>query len=299
LPDDRAALHRPAYAEEGPSPRAPAAPDDLPPIIGVVEPVPAFRALQRGSPATTSGPRDAAATIAHGREAVQLTDDRVPVGDVSAWPFRAICALRIRSTSGQQYAGTGFFASPNLVVTAGHCVYLHADGGWAEEIEVIPGLAGADRPHGSYTTRRLRTVDGWIEHQDPSSDYGGIVLDEPVGERVGWFALGALSDAQLMRSWANIAGYPVDREQARALYFHARLLVAAQPTRLIYDIDTFGGQSGSPIWFTTRDGARIVVGLHTNGGLRENSGTRLTGDVLANLRAWQRSRFDGGAQMAV
>jgi V8-like Glu-specific endopeptidase len=272
LPDDRAALHRPAYAEEGPSPRAPAAPDDLPPIIGVVEPVPAFRALQRGSPATTSGPRDAAATIAHGREAVQLTDDRVPVGDVSAWPFRAICALRIRSTSGQQYA---------------------------EEIEVIPGLAGADRPHGSYTTRRLRTVDGWIEHQDPSSDYGGIVLDEPVGERVGWFALGALSDAQLMRSWANIAGYPVDREQARALYFHARLLVAAQPTRLIYDIDTFGGQSGSPIWFTTRDGARIVVGLHTNGGLRENSGTRLTGDVLANLRAWQRSRFDGGAQMAV
>jgi hypothetical protein len=39
--------------------------------------------------------------------------------------------------------------------------------------------------------------------------------------------------------------------------------------------------------------------LHTNGGLRENSGTRLTGDVLANLRAWQRSRFDGGAQMAV
>jgi glutamyl endopeptidase len=57
-------------------------------------------------------------------------------------------------------------------------------------------------------------------------------------------------------------------------------------TRLIYDIDTFGGQSGSPIWQQTAEAGLIAVGIHTTGGVSSNSGTRITADVLGNLVKW-------------
>lgn len=241
-------------------------------------------------------PPDASFGIGEGRlwdEHVINADDRVAVPDVYQYPWRTICALRITSRTGNQYVGTGWLAGPSLVVTAGHCVYLHKDGGWAREITVIPALDGHQAPRfGALKAKRFRTVDGWIDGKAAGSDYGGILLDQPIGEQLGYFAVGALGDRQLKRSWANISGYPSDRGSAREQYFHARLLVEVNESRLFYDIDTFGGQSGSPIWFTADDGRRIAIGIHTSGSQRENAGTRITGNVLANLREWRRGSGD-------
>lgn len=261
----------------------------LPPIQGRVElPTPS-----RAPTVLDKRPPDASAAIGEGRlwdENVVNLDDRIQVPDVSQYPWRAICALRITSRTGRQYVGTGWLASPTLVVTAGHCVYLHKEGGWAEEITVVAGMNGNATPRfGTVKARRFRTVDGWIAGKAAGSDYGGILLDTPLGDELGWFAVGALGDDQLRRSWANISGYPTDRGSAREQYFHARLLVEVNEARLFYDIDTFSGQSGSPIWFSAEDGRRIAVGIHTSGGQRENAGTRINGHVLANLRDWRRS----------
>jgi V8-like Glu-specific endopeptidase len=292
--------HGSRTSESAEAPAVPATPAAAPTITGLVEDVPSYARLAEGA-RTPERTLDASLAISAGRawdETVLGRDDRVRVDDVAAYPWRAICALRIRSRSGQQYVGTGWFASPHLVVTAGHCVYLHADGGWAEEVLVLPGLAGAAGQAPPARSHRLRTVDGWVAGRAAGSDYGGILLDEPVGERLGWFGTGALDDAALTGSWVNISGYPSDREQARVQYFHARVLVQLNASRLFYDIDTFGGQSGSPIWVTAADGQRVAVGVHTTGGVRENAGTRITGDVLANLRAWSRDGAGGGAAMA-
>src|SRR5882672_823815 len=61
-------------------------------------------------------------------------DDRRAVPEPTQSPWRHICALRIVSASGKEYVGTGWFAGPYTILTAGHCVYLHDDGGWAESI---------------------------------------------------------------------------------------------------------------------------------------------------------------------
>lgn len=267
----------------------------VPPIRGRVE----LSTPPRQPTVLDKRPPDASFAIGEGRlwdETVINLDDRVPVPDVSAYPWRAICALRITSRTGQQYVGTGWLASPTLVVTAGHCVYLHQDDDWAEEITVLAGLDGSAAPRfGAVRARRFRTVDGWIEGKAAGSDYGGILLDEPLGDEVGYFGVGALGDDQLRRSWANISGYPTDVGSARRQFFHARLLVEVNESRLFYDIDTLSGQSGSPIWFSAEDGRRIAVGIHTSGGRRENAGTRINGNVLANLRDWRR---DGGGPAA-
>jgi V8-like Glu-specific endopeptidase len=286
------AYHRPQRSEDGNLEAAPIS--IVAPILGRIE----LPTEDRKPRILEKKPTDASFAIGAGRlwdEDIINVDDRIPVPDVFQYPWRAICALRITSRTGNQYVGTGWLAAPSLVVTAGHCLYLHKEGGWAKEITVIPAMNGNEPPRfDAVRATRFRTVDGWIEGMAAGSDYGGILLDRPLGDQLGYFSVGALGDDQLKHSWANISGYPSDRGSARIQFFHARLLVAVNESRLFYDIDTFGGQSGSPIWFTAEDGRRIAVGIHTSGGKRENAGTRITGNVLANLRDW-RGNSSGGA----
>ena len=80
------------------------------------------------------------------------TDDRVKVTANEVYPWHCICSLLITAQNGGVYIGTGWLVSPRVVLTAGHCVHLHDDGGWASQIEVIPGRNGAARPDGSVTS---------------------------------------------------------------------------------------------------------------------------------------------------
>jgi V8-like Glu-specific endopeptidase len=221
-------------------------------------------------------------------EVVIGTDDRarVPGADLKRNPWRQICALRIKSRSNKNYVGTGWFIGPKTLATAGHCVFLHLDGGWAKSIEVIPALNGGSRPHGQVFSNQFRAVDGWVNDKRQSSDYGVIQLtDDTLGRKLGWFEVVAETDDNLRQTIGNISGYPADLDQASRQYFHARRLVDVSSQLLNYDIDTFGGQSGSPIFHDT--GSEIfAVGVHTTGSAVGNSGTRITEEVLDNLATW-------------
>jgi len=224
-------------------------------------------------------------------EVVIGVDDRVPLGDdlIRTNPWRQICALRIQSSTGVAYVGTGWFIGPSVLATAGHCVFLRDDGGWAASIDVIPGLAGTIEPYGRATATRFASVTGWRDSGSGDFDYGVIFLDDPgLGSRVGNFAVETETDADLTGALSRISGYPYDLEEATRQYYHERPLKSVTPTRLKYDIDTFGGQSGSPIWQQTTELGLIAVGIHTTGGVSSNSGTRINQDVLDNLATWTR-----------
>jgi glutamyl endopeptidase len=85
---------------------------------------------------------------------------------------------------------------------------------------------------------------------------------------------------------SRISGYPADRDRAAFQYYHERPVLNVTPTRLNYDIDTFGGQSGSPIWRQIQGSPAVAIGIHTTGGLTSNSGTRISEAVLGNLIRW-------------
>jgi glutamyl endopeptidase len=232
-----------------------------------------------------------AATLAFGNrprpEVVIGADDRIPVPIVTKNPWNQICALRITTADGLECVGTGWFIGPNTVMTAGHCVYIHDHGGWVKNIRIIPGMNGSDEPYESTSSTELRTTEGWRDQTDTNFDYGAILLpDSRWGTAVGWFGFAALPDEELRRGTANISGYPYDLDRATRQYYHARQITQLSPQRLFYDIDTYGGQSGSPIWFQT-DQQTFAIGVHTSGSTSGNSGTRITDGVFQMMKAWK------------
>ena len=214
-------------------------------------------------------------------------DDRVRITNTTNNPWRRICALKIHFPSGRVYRGTGFFIGPRAVATAGHCVYLHGQGGWATKIEVIPGCNGTARPFGSATAVIFRSVRGWVIGRRPESDYGCIVLPPGSfgGRNLGQFGFDAFPPSVLLARPAVLAGYPGDKPFAE-MWGMARRIKTVTPTQLIYDIDTVGGQSGSGLYIK-HQGQRFVVGIHNYGAQSGNSATRITQPVKQRLLAWR------------
>src|SRR5205814_882499 len=101
-----------------------------------------------------------------------------------------------------------WFASPRLVITAGHMVFLPLHGGWATQIEVFPGNNGRDAPFSSFVSTDFRSVRGWTEAPNPdtpdahASDYGAILL--PESSPVGFFGYASLSDEELQDVQVNV-----------------------------------------------------------------------------------------------
>lgn len=219
-------------------------------------------------------------------EVVFGRDDRIPAKDIKVNPWRQIAALRIAASNQDFFVGTAWFIGPRTLVTAGHCLFLHKAGGFPLYIDVIPGKTGVVDPFGKARATEFRVVDGWRNLKRRDMDYGVIQLaDDALGKKLGWFAVDVLDDDALKAAEVTISGYPADRDNADKQYFHKRKLDGVSPNRLEYEHDTFGGQSGSPIWMES-GGARVAVGVHTTGGATSNSGTRINEAVMENLITW-------------
>jgi glutamyl endopeptidase len=221
-------------------------------------------------------------------EVVIGDDDRELVQNTLDSPWRKIAALRIKGANGLTYVGTGWFISPTVLATAGHCVFMHDAGGWSRQIEVIPALDGNNRPFGQAISTKFESSNGWINDRNSDYDYGAIILDKPISEDIGWFAFAAAPDEYLKSNIANISGYPADRDKAMKQYYHARNITRASSRRIYYEIDTYGGDSGAAVWMNIGENNRVAIGVHTNGSSTSNFGTRITDEVYNNLQTWKK-----------
>jgi glutamyl endopeptidase len=221
------------------------------------------------------------------QEVVIGADNRVRVFATTSYPWRAICSLKITAKDGSKWIGTGWLVAPRTVITAGHCVFMHDHGGWAKSIEVIPGLNDASRPYGSGISSNLRSVTGWTNSKNRDYDYGAIILpaNSRPGDLTGYFGFGVKTDAYLMSSVLNLSGYPGDKG-GNQQWFMALKPKSVTSRVIKYDIDTFGGQSGAPVWVKVGD-IRTCVGIHTNGDLSGNSATRIVTPVFNNIQSWK------------
>jgi glutamyl endopeptidase len=228
-------------------------------------------------------------------ETVIGKDDRTRVLETKKSPWRMICALEIQGPFGN-FGGTGWLVGPKTLITAGHCVHeMHQMGGWARTIRVSPGRNGEERPFGYVDATKFTSTDAWIADQNPDYDIGCIHLSDPIGHNLGWFSIASLSDKELQESLVNICGYPADRGGGLEQYFQANRILRVGPRRIFYDIDTFGGQSGAPVWIY-KDGSDAPVGvaIHAYGTsatpdsfkITANSAPRILPEVLEQIKAW-------------
>ena len=221
-------------------------------------------------------------------EVIIGADNRIRINPTTAYPWRAICALRITAANGQGYIGTGWLVSPRTVLTAGHCVFMHDAGGWVRSIEVIPGCNGSLRPYRSFVGTAFRSVTGWTQSQKRENDYGCIILPQNArpGDQVGYFGLAVRDDAFLKSASLNLSGYPGDKANGTEQWYMAQRTKSVSSRVITYDIDTVGGQSGSPVWIL-QNGQRYGVGVHTNGAQSGNSATRINSEVYERMISWK------------
>jgi glutamyl endopeptidase len=229
-------------------------------------------------------------------EVIIGSDDRVRIRNTRATPWRWVCSLRVTAANGTRWIGTGWLVGPRTVITAGHVVYMHNQGGWARRIEVIPGRDGATRPFGSCNATSFRSVKGWTTKKKRSHDYGAIILPSNCryGDRLGYFGYANLSYFSLLGLKVNNSGYPGDggkagsQRETGSQWFMARRIKFVTGRRLIYNMDTVGGNSGGPVW-RLKNGKRHVVGIHTNGSPLGNSATRIVKAVFNNIKKWKQA----------
>lgn len=223
-------------------------------------------------------------------ETVHGPDNRVKITNTNVYPWRVHASLLITAADGSQWIGTGWFIGPHTLMTAGHVVYIKNSGvagrdGWVRSIDVMPGRNGASLPYGKVTSRNFRSVTGWTNSGDQNFDYGAIIIPTELGNTTGWFGFGVYSDATLNGSVVNISGYPGDKPTGTQWY-DAKGVASVNARKVYYDIDTFGGQSGSAV-YRIISGGRYGVAIHAYGGATTNSGTRIVTAVFNNMVAWK------------
>jgi glutamyl endopeptidase len=230
-----------------------------------------------------------------GLETIIGDDQRVAITDSKNDPWRRICQLDLVGSQGV-FKGTGWFAGPGTVITAGHCVhYAVFFGGWAETITVTPGRHQNEFPYGQSRSTRFSTLNLWIDGQSADFDIGCIHLDEPIGAATGCFEVQVLEDPALDGRMVNVSGYPTDKDLAKVQYHHANRVMQVTDRRIFYEIDTVSGQSGAPVW--CQDGPAdepACVAIHAYGvpgtpvdlHITANSAPRIDRTIAALLSQW-------------
>ena len=220
-------------------------------------------------------------------ETVHGPDDRVRINNTADYPWRVHASLLITAADDSRWLGTGWFIGPHTVMTAGHVVYIRNGpaAGWVKSIDVMPGRNGTSLPYGKITSRSFCSVIGWTQSGNENYDYGAIILPNNLGATIGWLGFGVYSDADLLQCVGNISGYPADKPSGTQWY-DAHKIASVNANKVYYDIDTYGGQSGSAV-YRIKNGGRYGIAVHAYGGAVTNSGTRITKPVFDNMAAWK------------
>lgn len=227
-------------------------------------------------------------TNPYNAETVIGSDNRTKVSPTTSFPWRTICKLEITAQDATNWMGSGAIIDENHVLTCGHNVYLHDHGGWASSIRVIPGKDGASEPYGDALVTYMRTYNGWINNQSHEYDWAVITLDTNIGLTTGWMGRWTADPSNsIYTGILNTAGYPGDLDSGQCLYRVSDNGRTATEYNHWYYMDTYGGQSGSPVWWYNGTD-RFICTVHAYGddGSGSNHGTRLNRDKYDRIIQW-------------
>jgi V8-like Glu-specific endopeptidase len=121
-----------------------------------------------------------------------------------SYPYRTVGRLFFTQNGGD-FSGSAALISPNILLTAGHCVY---EGGWSANMAFYPSYPSraASDPNYKFNYNYLACWTAWSQQGNRAYDYGMVWIDAAPGNQVGW--LGTLWNAPTAnRSW-NAVGYP-------------------------------------------------------------------------------------------
>jgi glutamyl endopeptidase len=233
---------------------------------------------------------------AGGAQSILGPDNRKLVADTTAKPARMVALMTL---AGNQWC-TGFMISADTLVTTGHCVYDIATNAFLDpsQIAVYPGYDSTranPAPYGGCSARLLLSTVGWTVSHSDEYDYGAVKLACTIGQQTGWFGWW-YQTASLNGTQSRNTGYPGDKPLTQ--WKSTDTIRVSEPRRLYYANDTYGGNSGSPIFTRRRDSASAcggwcVMAVHGYGTYGAyptssyNHGVRITKEVSDTFFAWR------------
>lgn len=220
-------------------------------------------------------------------------DDRKLVTNPNSWPYKAVGQMVIKyivqnNNTGEldelSFVGTGFLEGPDLLITAGHCLYGDVTKGddyedhlnnprFADEIYFYPARNGDHDPYGGIKIERAYVEKEYYLNQQ--KDWGCCKLSSPIGNTTGWY--GKISNFYQQNYQITTYGYPGSKNGK--MYSTTGIMTQFEDNGWYYrtNLDTEGGQSGSP-YYVTINGNVYVCGIHTysvgnsyTGGIRIDS----------------------------
>ena len=243
-----------------------------------------------GSVAKVQAGRDELSLIADnvGIQTVFGADNRTRINPTTSYPWTTVCKLYMRFPDGSNWIASGVIVNRKYMLTAGHCVYSAANGGWASQIRVVPAQNGSYAPYGSAYATYMRSYVGWTRDRNFDYDLALVTLDRNIGTSTGWLGYAALSSINGMT--VNTAGYPGDRDGGANMYFTSGTISSSSSLTYYTYMDIKGGQSGSGVW-RLLNGNRHVIGVVSWESPSINGGPRITSSRFTDITNWINSGF--------
>jgi V8-like Glu-specific endopeptidase len=197
------------------------------------------------------------------------------------YPNNCTVYIQVEWDDGSFTRGSGAMVGRNDVLTAAHVVYdpEHT----AVDIDIYPAYDGAAGPWGSFTSGEWQTnyytvgnADNTISREDAAWDLAVIGIDDPMGDRTGWYGMRSHQGSGTY----EIMGYPA--EQGTALTADSGYVNFANGVYDISDIYYNFGSSGGPILNANNEVCGVVS---TKGGEVASWGARID-DEWNTLMQW-------------
>ena len=216
-------------------------------------------------------------------------DDRQRITNTDEYPWGSISKLYITAADDTTWMGSGAIIDEFHVLTAGHNVYLHDNGGWASSVEVVPGMDGTYEPFGSAMVTDMRSYTGWTQDEMDEHDWAVLTLDTKMGDYTGWLGLQTANPSHsIYTGTVYTAGYPGDLDYGKRMYYASGSGDSADEYNHWFWLDSAPGQSGSPVW--TYDGSNryimSILAYSYENVTYPNFGTRINQDKFDQISIW-------------
>lgn len=211
-------------------------------------------------------------------ERVHGVDDRILLPDelLSVHPFSSFAKLCITHGGSIHTMGTGFFVSPNVLLTAGHFVYIRKLKSWPSAITVLLAYSDDSKMKSEmFHEKKMFIHPNWALTADSNVDYGILMVDKNYNSFVEMGEPDMANDIALF-------GYDGDRNRGGRIVGTKGPIDTIAKSTLLYNIDTFGGQSGSCVYDMTQN---VAVAIHTSGGSNLNSGVKLDKVLISKIKS--------------